>query len=173
LISEKKIFSTTWFEYFCRMKILMVCLGNICRSPLADGLLRQKIAQKGLDIEVDSAGISAYHIGNQPDDRTQENAIKHELDLSFLRARQFKKDDFQNFDLIYVMDRTNQFNVLEFAETDVDREKVKLILDELPNESLNEVPDPYYSGDQGFEQVYQLLDAATDVIIKKIVEKAI
>jgi protein-tyrosine phosphatase len=155
------------------MKILMVCLGNICRSPLADALLRKKLSELNLDIEVDSAGTSGYHIGNPPDIRTQEQAKKHQLDLSFLRARQFKKEDFQTFDLIYVMDRTNQFNVLELAETDEDRDKVKLLLNELPNESLNEVPDPYYSGELGFEKVYELLDAATNVIVKKIVEQAI
>lgn len=151
----------------------MVCLGNICRSPLADALLRKKVSKLGLDVEVDSAGTSAYHIGNEPDERTKENALKHNLDISFLRARQFKKEDFQNFDLIYVMDRTNQFYVLELAESDADREKVKLILEQLPNEHLNEVPDPYYSGEQGFEVVYKLLDAATDAIVKQIAEKVI
>ena len=151
----------------------MVCLGNICRSPLADALLRKKVAKLGLDVEVDSAGTSAYHIGNQPDERTRENALKHNLDISFLRARQFKKEDFQNFDLIYVMDRTNQYNVLELAETDEDREKVKLILEILPDEHLNEVPDPYYSGEQGFEVVYKLLDAATDAIVEQIEENVI
>jgi|TARA_R110000737_G_scaffold349591_2_gene386181 protein-tyrosine phosphatase len=155
------------------MKIVMVCLGNICRSPLADALLRKKVAKLGLDVEVDSAGTSAYHIGNQPDERTRENALKHNLDISFLRARQFKKEDFQNFDLIYVMDRTNQYNVLELAETDEDREKVKLILEILPDEHLNEVPDPYYSGEQGFEVVYKLLDAATDAIVEQIEENVI
>jgi protein-tyrosine phosphatase len=155
------------------MKIVMVCLGNICRSPLADALLRDKVAKNGLNVTVDSAGTSAYHIGNQPDERTQKNAAKHNLDLSFLRARQFQKEDFQNFDLIYVMDRTNQFNVLEMASSDAEREKVKLILEILPDEPLNEVPDPYYSGEQGFEKVYQLLDAATDAIIEQLVENKI
>ena len=173
LFSHKKVFSLTSIEYFCAMKILMVCLGNICRSPLADGLLRKKIAENKLDIEVDSAGTSAYHAGNTPDERTIENALRHNLDLSKLRARQFKKEDFQEFDLIYAMDRMNYYNVLELADSDEDREKVKLILAELPDESLNEVPDPYYSGEQGFEKVYQLLDAATDAIVENLLEKAI
>jgi protein-tyrosine phosphatase len=155
------------------MKILMVCLGNICRSPLADGLMRKKIADNGLDLEVDSAGTSTYHIGNEPDERTQENALKHGIDLSSLRARQFIKEDFNSFDLIYVMDRTNYFNVLELASSDEERDKVKLILDELPNEPLNEVPDPYYSGELGFEKVYQLLDSATDAIVEHILETAL
>jgi len=151
----------------------MVCLGNICRSPLADGLMRKKIADNGLDLEVDSAGTSTYHIGNEPDERTQENALKHGIDLSSLRARQFIKEDFNSFDLIYVMDRTNYFNVLELASSDEERDKVKLILDELPNEPLNEVPDPYYSGELGFEKVYQLLDSATDAIVEHILETAL
>jgi len=151
----------------------MVCLGNICRSPLADGLMRKEIADNGLDLEVDSAGTSTYHIGNEPDERTQENALKHGIDLSSLRARQFIKEDFNSFDLIYVMDRTNYFNVLELASSDEERDKVKLILDELPNEPLNEVPDPYYSGELGFEKVYQLLDSATDAIVEHILETAL
>jgi len=151
----------------------MVCLGNICRSPLADGLMRKKIADNGLDLEVDSAGTSTYHIGNEHDERTQENALKHGIDLSSLRARQFIKEDFNSFDLIYVMDRTNYFNVLELASSDEERDKVKLILDELPNEPLNEVPDPYYSGELGFEKVYQLLDSATDAIVEHILETAL
>jgi len=155
------------------MKILMVCLGNICRSPLADGLMRKKIAEKGLDLEVDSAGTSAYHVGNEPDERTQKNALKYGIDLSSLRARQFIKDDLNTFDLIYVMDRTNYFNVLELASSDEERDKVKLILEELPNEPLNEVPDPYYSGDQGFEKVYQLLDTATNAIVEHLLENAL
>lgn len=151
----------------------MVCLGNICRSPLADALLRQKIAKENLQIEVDSAGTSAYHVGNQPDERTQENAKNHGLDMSFLRARQFTKNDYNEFDWIYVMDRTNYFNVLEMADSDEERNKVKLILKDLPNEPLNEVPDPYYSGEQGFEKVYQLLDAATDAIVEQLLENAL
>jgi len=151
----------------------MVCLGNICRSPLADGLMRKKIAEKGLDLEVDSAGTSAYHVGNEPDERTQKNALKYGIDLSSLRARQFIKDDLNTFDLIYVMDRTNYFNVLELASSDEERDKVKLILEELPNEPLNEVPDPYYSGDQGFEKVYQLLDTATNAIVEHLLENAL
>ncbi len=173
MFSHKKVFSLPRFEYFCAMKILMVCLGNICRSPLADALLRKKIANKDLQIVVDSAGTSGYHVGNQPDERTQENARKHGLDLSDLKARQFTHKDFSEFDWIYVMDRTNYFNVLELAETDEDRNKVKLILKELPNEPLNEVPDPYYSGEQGFERVYNLLDAATDAIAEKLLENAL
>lgn len=154
------------------MKILMVCLGNICRSPLADALLRKKVTEKGLNIEVDSAGTSSFHIGHEPDERTQANAKKHGLDMSFLRARQFVKADFENFDKIYVMDRSNAYNVLTMTDDESDKQKVKLILD-LLDEKITEVPDPYYGGAQGFENVYNLLDRATDEIINQIIKEKI
>lgn len=153
------------------MKILMVCLGNICRSPLADGLLRKKVEEKGLNVTVDSAGTSSYHIGSEPDARTQENALKHGVDLSFLRARQFSKSDFQDFDRIYAMDNSNVFNILQMAQSDADKEKVKLLLDLIPEQHNKEVPDPYYGGEQGFEKVFQLVDKATDILIEEL-EKA-
>ena len=154
--------------YLCKMKILMVCLGNICRSPLADALLRKKVAELGLDIEVDSAGTSDYHIGGEPDKRTQENALNHGLDMSFLRARQFTKTDFDTFDLIYVMDKSNESNVLSLAADSNQRDKVKLILDLLDDAQFKEVPDPYFGGKEGFETVYNLLDQATDKILEEI-----
>ncbi|MEJ6491599.1 MAG: low molecular weight protein-tyrosine-phosphatase [Flavobacteriales bacterium] len=150
------------------MKILMVCLGNICRSPLADALLRKKVAEIGLDIEIDSAGTSDYHIGGEPDKRTQENALNHGLDMSFLRARQFTKKDFDTFDLIYVMDKSNECNVLSLTADSGQKEKVKLILDLLDDAQYKEVPDPYFGGEQGFETVYNLLDQATDKILEEI-----
>jgi len=150
------------------MKILMVCLGNICRSPLADALLRKKVAEIGLDIEIDSAGTSDYHIGGEPDKRTQENALNHGLDMSFLRARQFTKKDFDTFDLIYVMDKSNECNVLSLTADSGQKEKVKLILDLLDDTQYKEVPDPYFGGEQGFETVYNLLDQATDKILEEI-----
>lgn len=154
--------------YICKMKILMVCLGNICRSPLADALLRKKVTEQGLNIEVDSAGTSDYHIGGQPDKRTQENALNHGLDMSFLRARQFTADDFEAFDLIYVMDKSNESNVLSLVTDSKQKNKVKLILNLLDNSEYTEVPDPYYGGEQGFETVYTLLDQATDKILEEI-----
>lgn len=150
------------------MKILMVCLGNICRSPLADALLKKKVAELGLNIEVDSAGTSDYHIGGEPDKRTQENALNHGLDMSFLRARQFTKKDFDTFDLIYVMDKSNECNVLSLTADSGQKEKVKLILDLLDDAQYKEVPDPYFGGEQGFETVYNLLDQATDKILEEI-----
>lgn len=149
------------------MKILMVCLGNICRSPLADGLLRQKVTENKLKVEVDSAGTSAYHVGDAPDHRMTATAKSRGTDISFLRARQFKSNDFQEFDLIYVMDHSNLKNVLSLAQNEVDKEKVKLILGEISNSDA-EVPDPYFGGQLGFEQVYDMLDEATEIIIEKI-----
>ena len=149
------------------MKILMVCLGNICRSPLADGLLRQKVSENKLKIEVDSAGTSAYHAGDAPDHRMTETAKNRGTDISFLRARQFESKDFQAFDLIYVMDESNLKNVLALAQNEREKNKVKLILNEISNSDA-EVPDPYFGGQSGFEQVYDLLDEATDKIIEKM-----
>jgi protein-tyrosine phosphatase len=149
------------------MKILMVCLGNICRSPLADGLLRRKVSENKLKIEVDSAGTSAYHVGDAPDHRMTETAKNRGTDISFLRARQFESEDFQAFDLIYVMDQSNLKNVLALAQNETEKKKVKLILNEISTADA-EVPDPYFGGQSGFEQVYDLLDEATDIIIEKI-----
>jgi protein-tyrosine phosphatase len=149
------------------MKILMVCLGNICRSPLADGLLRRKVSENKLKIEVDSAGTSAYHVGDAPDHRMTETAKNRGTDISFLRARQFESEDFQAFDLIYVMDHSNLKNVLALAQNETEKKKVKLILNEISTADA-EVPDPYFGGQFGFEQVYELLDEATEIIIDKI-----
>ena len=150
------------------MRLLMVCLGNICRSPLADGILRKKIRESGLEIEVDSAGTSSYHIGDPPDSRMSETAKKFGISIEDLTARQFVVSDFDQFDLIYAMDTSNYTNILSLARNDKDVSKVKLILNEShPGQDLN-VPDPYYGGDQGFIDVFKLLDKATDVIMKNI-----
>lgn len=146
------------------MKILMVCLGNICRSPLAEGILQHKISNAH---QVDSAGTSAYHIGNPPDKRSILQAKKHGIDISQQKARQFVAKDFDAFDLIYVMDQSNYANVLLLANNQAQRNKVDLILNELNPNQNQKVPDPYYGGQDGFEQVFELLDAATDAIVKK------
>jgi protein-tyrosine phosphatase len=150
------------------MKILMVCLGNICRSPLAEGILQPKANENSLTIEVDSAGTAAYHVGNLPDERSIEVAKKYEIDLTNQRARQFQAKDFQEFDLIYAMDAENYNNILKLSSSKEDEEKVKLILNEIEPESNSSVPDPYYGGKDGFENVYQMLDLACDKIISKI-----
>lgn len=147
----------------------MVCLGNICRSPLAEGILRSKLEQKGLKhITVDSAGTSDYHIGENPDSRSVKNARSHGIDISALVCRQFTVVDFDRFDRIYVMDSSNYRNVVRLARNEGDLKKVKLILNELHPGSDLPVPDPYQQGEEGFENVFQLLDKASDAILKSL-----
>lgn len=148
--------------------ILMVCLGNICRSPLAEGVLRHKAEQLNLDITIDSAGTSNYHIGEHPDARTIANARKHGIDVSKLKARQFMVDDFDTFDAIFVMDASNYADVLALARDERDKSKVELILNRVYPNSNMAVPDPYFGGEQGFENVFILLEKACDVIAKAI-----
>lgn len=150
------------------MKVLMVCLGNICRSPLADGLLSHKVAKNNLDIIVDSAGTSGHHTGERPDPRMRETAKKFGISIDNLRARQFTVNDFDAFDIIYAMDAENYKNINHLARSKSDKEKVKLILNESNPGKNFEVPDPYFGGDQGFLDVFTLLDEATDVIIKNL-----
>lgn len=151
--------------------VLMVCLGNICRSPLAEGILRNKAQQLDLQIRIDSAGTSNYHIGQQPDKRSIANARKHGIDISQLRARQFSKSDFDNFEYIFVMDSFNYNDVVALAENDKEKEKVELILNRAFPESYLNVPDPYHGNEDGFEHVFQLLENACDAIIKTIIKK--
>ncbi|NND26320.1 MAG: low molecular weight phosphotyrosine protein phosphatase [Flavobacteriaceae bacterium] len=147
-------------------RVLMVCLGNICRSPLAEGILRSKLPSP--DYFIDSAGTGNYHVGSPPDPRSIEVARKHNLDISYQRARQFSIQDFDKFDHIFVMDRSNFQNVVKQARHDNDIAKVKKILDFLDDEQLIDVPDPYHDNDEGFEQVFQLLDSACLVVSKSI-----
>lgn len=151
----------------------MVCLGNICRSPLADGLLRKKVADHKLNVEVDSAGTSSYHAGNAPDKRMILTANHRGISIENLKARAFKKSDFTDFDHIYVMDKSNLEDVLELTENESQASKVSLILNEINPTSDAEVPDPYFGGQDGFAQVYDLLNEATDQIIEKLKNKGI
>ena len=138
-------------------KILMVCLGNICRSPLAEGIMLKLIRENNINMRVDSAGTSDYHIDEAPDKRTIANAANHNVDLKPLRARQFKASDFDKFDKIYVMDKSNMANVLALATTEEHKAKVDLLLN-ASNPGMNlEVPDPYFGGEQGFEDVFQMV----------------
>lgn len=147
------------------MKILVVCLGNICRSPLAEGILLHMAAEKKLDITIDSAGTSNYHIDEAPDVRTVANAKKHNIDLTPLRARQFTVEDFDVFDRIYVMDKSNLQNVLKLSRHDNDRQKVDLFLNiSHPGQNM-EVPDPYFGGEAGFENVFQLVWKASERLL--------
>ncbi len=147
------------------MKVLMVCLGNICRSPMAEGILRHKAEEAGMDIEIDSAGTGAWHIGEKPDSRAIFTANKFGIDISYQRARQFRIDDFDKFDWIYVMDRSNYADVLAQARSEEDSKKVEMILNMAQPGKDMPVPDPYYGGDEGFNNVFKLLSTACDEII--------
>ena len=148
------------------MKILMVCLGNICRSPLAEGILAHKIKQ--LDIEVDSAGTAAYHVGKSPDKRSIEIANKYNINLENQRARQFSRSDFDKFDIIYAMDTNNLAHLISLSETKKERQKIRLILNEINPNACESVPDPYYSGKDGFQNTYNMLNEACNKIIQNI-----
>ena len=151
------------------VKILMVCLGNICRSPLAEGILASKLPKD--KFIVDSAGTGSWHIGHAPDKRSIAVAQKNGLCIDNQKGRQFKTSDFDEFDYIYVMDSSNFRDVVHLAKTAEHKNKVSLILNEIfPDENVD-VPDPYYGVANGFDNVYQMLNEATDQIAKKLIEK--
>jgi len=150
------------------MKILMVCLGNICRSPMAEGIMRSKINERGLEIEVDSCGTADYHIGDPPDVRAQQTLKNHQNDISQLRGRQFQISDFDDFDLIFTMDEENYHDILSLARNQEDRNKVNMILNSLyPGENIP-VPDPYYGELKDYEDNYKDLVLACDKILDDI-----
>jgi len=146
-------------------KVLMVCLGNICRSPLAEGILKSKTDSD--KVFVDSAGTAGYHIGNNPDKRSIAVANKYGIDISGQRCRKFSYSDFAQFDIIYAMDLNNYHDIIAMTNDKNEIEKVKLLLAEVST-SLTEVPDPYYGGEDGFEKVYKLIDQACSLIAKKL-----
>ncbi len=148
--------------------ILMVCLGNICRSPLAEGILRSKLPAN--QFFIDSAGTANYHIGDPPDRRSVEIAKKNQIDISNHRGRQFKVSDYDRFDIIYVMDNSNYQNVIHLARNEKDTKKISLILNELYSNENMDVPDPYYGGNHGFKNVFEMLDEACDKISRKLLE---
>ena len=138
-------------------KILMVCLGNICRSPLAEGIMRSKLPNTHFFI--DSAGTSGFHSGNAPDPRSIEVAQKNGLDISQQKSRPFRAYDLEEFDITFVMDKSNYRDVIRHVQNEDERQKVKLILN-YPSSKTVEVPDPYYGGKNGFDHVYNLLEEA-------------
>jgi len=147
-------------------KVLMVCMGNICRSPTAEGVLRHKLREAGLDelVVVDSAGTHAYHLGEPPDHRSVRHAKRRGYDLSGLRARRVSDDDFAHFDLVLAMDFEN-FAALESQCPPEHRAKLQRLTEFARRHSSPEVPDPYYSGADGFERVLDLIEDACDGLV--------
>lgn len=151
------------------VKILMVCLGNICRSPLAEGILAAKLPKD--KFTVDSAGTGSSHLGQKPDQRSIMTAQKKGLDISNQKARLFTSRDLDDFDYIYVMDNTNYDAVIELAKNEAQKKKVHLILNELfPGDNVD-VPDPYFGLQNGFDMVYEMLDETCDILSKKLIAK--
>lgn len=149
------------------MRVLMVCLGNICRSPLAEGVLQHQAIRAGVDIQVDSAGTAGYHIGEAPHVLSQKVARMNGIDIGGHRGRQFGQDDMDHYDRIYVMDSENYNDVRRAAGSKWDPSKVDLLLNELyPGENRG-VPDPWYGEEDGYHNVYSMVDKACRNIIKK------
>lgn len=156
---------------FVVMKILMVCLGNICRSPVAEGVLRQRLSEAGINhIIVDSAGTSGWHNGEHPDRRSTLNAKQNGVDISKQISRKFNSSDFEIFDVIYVMDQSNYNDVTSLSSDPSHLKKVRLLLNEITPGSNMAVPDPYYGGDDGFQNVFNLIDQACTRIVERISE---
>jgi protein-tyrosine phosphatase len=155
------------------VKILFVCLGNICRSPTAEAVMRGVVARETPDLvmTLDSAGTSNYHPGSPPDRRSQAAARQRQYDLSDLRARQVRAEDFASFDLILAMDRSNLDELLRLAPRSA-RGKIQLFLDYAPEQPLREVPDPYYGGPSGFEDVLNLIETASRGLLRRLREQA-
>lgn len=147
----------------------MVCLGNICRSPLAEGILAAKLPKE--KFIVDSAGTGSWHIGSTPDSRSIATAKKNKIDISRQKGRQISIHDFEQFDYIYVMDNSNYEDVIRLTNNPEHHQKVQLILNELyPDENVD-VPDPYYGTPNGFEMVYNMLDEVSTIIAAKLLKK--
>lgn len=153
-----------------QFSVLFVCLGNICRSPTAEGVFQHKVNQAGLKelIRVDSAGTSAFHVGEPPDSRSQDEAIKSGYDLSYIRSRKAEAKDFVDFDLVVAMDLEN-YNNLSLLKTAGYDGKLKLFIrDYAPGLDIEEVPDPYYGGPDGFTKVLNMIELASDNLLEEI-----
>lgn len=150
------------------MKILFVCLGNICRSPLAEGILKKKFEDLNISGVIHSAGFEPYHEGQHPDPRSVSTARKHDINITNKVARLFDVEDFENYDKIFVMDSMNYADVMRVARNDQDKEKVDYLLNMSSPGANDEVPDPYYGGADGFDRVYDMMDLACDRIISDI-----
>jgi protein-tyrosine phosphatase len=149
------------------MKILFVCLGNICRSPIADGVMRNLVTKHKLNWQIDSAGTANYHVGEVPDKRAQKISKKFGVDISDLRGRQFVQSDFDDFDYIFAMDASNYQNILKLARNQEDINKVELFLNRLEPGMNRGVQDPWYD-DALFEPVYKEIEQTCKLIIKDL-----
>ena len=146
------------------MKILFVCTGNICRSPLAEGILKEKLRKKKISAEVDSAGMEAFHIGDTPDERACVTARKHGIDISSHRVRLFQTDDFDSFDKIYIMDYSHYLALSRMSRNENDFKKVDYIMNAIDPGKNIPVQDPWYDGMAAFDKVYDQLDKACEKI---------
>ncbi len=154
-----------------KIKILFVCMGNICRSPTAEGAFRSQVKKQGVEhlFEIDSAGTHAYHVGEQPDRRSQSIATKHQVDLSNQRARQVHESDFYYYDYILAMDEENLSNMQDICPQE-QQFKLSLMLDNIPNYSIKSVPDPYFEG--RFDEVFEMLNQASEFLLERLSKKA-
>jgi protein-tyrosine phosphatase len=152
------------------MKILMVCLGNICRSPIAEGVLRRLAFDAGIQhVSVDSCGFERYHLGDPPDNRAIAVCKKHDINISSLRQRLFKNEDFALFDKIYVMDNQNYKDVIQLAQNEEQVLKVDYLLNNIDPGTNKSVPDPYYGNSDDFESAFILIEKACKTIIRSII----
>jgi protein-tyrosine phosphatase len=151
------------------IRFLFVCTGNICRSPLAEGILREKLKKHHIEAEIDSCGFESFHVGDEPDTRAQTVASRRGIDLSSHRARLFHVQDFDRFDYIFAMDSSHYANIMRYARNDSDRTRVNYMLNVLTPGENRGVMDPWYHDMKAFEAVFQQLDAACDIIVEKII----
>ena len=149
------------------MRILMVCLGNICRSPIAEGVLRHKVQQLGLNWQVESAGTNSYHTGEAPHRFSQKICLKHGIDISQLRASTFTAADFKKYDLIYAFADDVYDEIRRIGGARADMGRVDYFLNELHPGKNESVPDPYYGGEDGYKIVYDMIDETCDAIVEK------
>lgn len=155
-----------------RKKILFVCLGNICRSPLAEAIFKHRLKQRGIEdqFEVDSCGTANYHIGDPPDSRTIANAQRHGITIDHI-GRQLQAEDLDYFDLILAMDKSNLANIFRLQNKEEQIGKITLMREYDPLQNGEEVPDPYYGGEKGFQNVYEILDRSTESLLDKLMLK--
>jgi len=156
------------------VRVLFVCMGNICRSPTAQGIFRKLLQREGLVgmVETDSAGTHGYHLGQPPDPRAQQTALRRGVDVSDLRARLVEPEDFSRFEYVLVMDQDNYHNVARICPAG-EEHKLFLFMDYAPEFRTREVPDPYYGGSSGFDRVFDMLEAASEGLLKEIKDKSL